>query len=607
METRRKQTLLLLILLAFALRVYRLGFQDLRGDEAFDVLFVSQSIKGILEGLRTSQPYPPLFHLLLHFWIQAGQQSEFFLRFPAAFWGTIIVPLTYILGRKLFNTRAAMMAGLMTAFHPFYIWHSQDGRMYTLLVALTLASSLFAYRLWLGQGAWFVYALITALSLLSHYFAWFILIAQNLAFLTIFKRQSSTKWWIAQATVFLLTIPWLLFAWPLLVSHRSGWIKPANLFSVLWRCFLAYSTGLTVKPEQIASSLVCFFACFLSGFLLQLKAKEIQNLLLLIFVPIIATFIGSQFRPMFDERYLIFIIPFYLTIVAKGLAWLEWRLKLTPALAAFPIIGGMFCSLINYYFNPQYAKSPPWRSLITYIHEQSLPGDVIIQTYPDPSPVYYNQRKLPFIILTSLYPQDLIATPKEIERLASEYKRIWLIPISSSSPVEEWLNRRCDKIKEERIGPLHLKLYLTYLSFLTEMEPVNADLGGVIKLLGYKLDKIETKPGGTLNLTLYWKAMTKMEYSYTVFTHIINTEGKIWGQKDNPPVGGAYPTTEWTAGEIVVDKYEIALDPETPPGKYLLEVGMYRLETMERLPVYDRHGRRLPEDRILLKPIVVVK
>jgi len=66
-------------------------------------------------------------------------------------------------------------------------------------------------------------------------------------------------------------------------------------------------------------------------------------------------------------------------------------------------------------------------------------------------------------------------------------------------------------------------------------QPLRATLGDKAMLLGYDLNRARLKPGGTLNLTLYWRAMAEMEEDYTVFTHLMDKEGRIWGQKDNFP------------------------------------------------------------------------
>ncbi len=111
----------------------------------------------------------------------------------------------------------------------------------------------------------------------------------------------------------------------------------------------------------------------------------------------------------------------------------------------------------------------------------------------------------------------------------------------------------------------------------------HAALGGQVELLGYDMDLGNARPGGTLGLTLYWRALAEMETSYTVFTHLLDSNGQTAAQQDNPPVNGAYPTTLWLPGEIVTDSYTIALPTDMPPGDYPIQVGMYVAEDGLRL------------------------
>jgi uncharacterized membrane protein len=131
-----------------------------------------------------------------------------------------------------------------------------------------------------------------------------------------------------------------------------------------------------------------------------------------------------------------------------------------------------------------------------------------------------------------------------------------------------------------------------------------ANFSGQIKLLGYTLETEEIQPGDSVQLTLYWQDLSNMETSYTVFTHLTDENGQIMGQKDNLPVSGLYQTTEWTPGETIVDRYEIATSPDTPPGKYLIETGLYELTTGQRPPVLDAAGS--PQDnRIILGEVSI--
>ena len=124
--------------------------------------------------------------------------------------------------------------------------------------------------------------------------------------------------------------------------------------------------------------------------------------------------------------------------------------------------------------------------------------------------------------------------------------------------------------------------------------------------LGYRVDDPIVKPGDTIHLTLYWRALAKLDEDYTVFTHLLDNDGEIRGQMDSQPLCGFLPTSIWPVGMVMVDHYELAVAPDAPPGEYRIEVGMYLLETMERLPTFDKGGNRLPEDRILLDSKVQV-
>jgi hypothetical protein len=136
-------------------------------------------------------------------------------------------------------------------------------------------------------------------------------------------------------------------------------------------------------------------------------------------------------------------------------------------------------------------------------------------------------------------------------------------------------------------------------------HPMEARLGEGTRFLGYDLISSEVRAGGTLQLTLYWQALEEMEASYTVFTHILDAEERIWGQKDSIPGGGEAPTTSWVAGEILTDQYEIMVDPEASPGEYVIEIGMYDASTGQRLPLLG-DDQALEEDRLLLAAVQVV-
>ncbi|HEX7587172.1 MAG TPA: glycosyltransferase family 39 protein, partial [Anaerolineae bacterium] len=95
--------ILAITLIAFLLRVYRLDFVSLRGDEAFTVIFVQRTWDGLWKGIRTIEPNPPLMYLVLRVWIALVGAGEFVTRYFSAFFGVLCVPLLYRLAREMFS------------------------------------------------------------------------------------------------------------------------------------------------------------------------------------------------------------------------------------------------------------------------------------------------------------------------------------------------------------------------------------------------------------------------------------------------------------------------------------------------------------------------
>jgi len=154
------------------------------------------------------------------------------------------------------------------------------------------------------------------------------------------------------------------------------------------------------------------------------------------------------------------------------------------------------------------------------------------------------------------------------------------------------------------MGKIHVVEVEREFAVPTIQHPHRANLGGLVEFLGYDLERIGFSPGEVIPLTLYWRALEPMDVSYTVFTHLIDEENRIWGQQDNPPKEGQHPTTLWVRGEVVTDSYRIPVDPEAPPGEYVIEVGLYNAATGVRLPVLDDQGKAV-DDRILLRKVWV--
>lgn len=141
-----------------------------------------------------------------------------------------------------------------------------------------------------------------------------------------------------------------------------------------------------------------------------------------------------------------------------------------------------------------------------------------------------------------------------------------------------------------RLGPLKVggpPPGVTVLAAQPE-KPLNISFGGQVMLLGYspaelRIDNCQlTIINCQLTITLYWRTDVVPPADYTVFIHLLDPAGKLVAQFDQPPAAGVYPTHLWDPGEIIADEH---LLQNLPPGRYTLQIGLYRPDTGERLVV----------------------
>jgi len=127
------------------------------------------------------------------------------------------------------------------------------------------------------------------------------------------------------------------------------------------------------------------------------------------------------------------------------------------------------------------------------------------------------------------------------------------------------------------------------------MTPVDALFGGQMRLAAYETGA----RGASLGVTLAWQALTRPAVDTTVFVHLLDTNGEIVAQSDKAP-GVEQPSSQWVAGEVVLDTHALALPPDLPPGEYGLRVGVYDALTQERLAVVDAGGQPVADSAVRL-------
>ncbi len=615
--TRRQTALwtaVLLLLLAGAMRAYGVGRQALRGDEAFSVRFSAQPLGDILAAMGTAEPNPPLYWFLLHGWMQFVGTSELALRWPSVLAGVVAVAATYRLGTALAGRPTGALAALLAAVNPFLIWYAQDARVYSLLAALVTAATWLTWtaarrpatRRWLAAGGlWW-------LALFGHYFA--VLPAAMVAASTLAGLRLPRRAQAATLLMFLgvgaAYLPWAVYVGPLLAGHHKAWIAPLDPLTVLWRSLAAAAagtpgTGATPGLLQAGAAALGLMAAGAVLWTRRYRRLTRAWLLAVAFGPALLLWLISLVRPVYTEQYVFGSVPALLVLAAWGArrlgeTWPRERWLSTTGMGALLLVGLLAAS--NAAFNPAFAKSPDWRGLNRYLADTARPGEVVVMNLPEPAFYYYYTASMPAVTSPPRPLEDesaVLETEAQLAALRAGYEHVRFIhqPASGYDPlglVGQRLDECCEMTGQAFVFGWLVRTFDTPAGSLAAREPYGVEFENGLALTGYRVLDNTPHAGDTLHLTLYWTAHAPVAEAYTVFVHLLTPDGFEVGNADSQPDEGRRPTNQWAVGESVIDPHRMALEAELPAGEYGLEVGLYALETGERLGSSVGEALRLP-------------
>jgi len=634
--------LLAILGLAAGLRFYRLGGQSLWNDEGTSVALAGRSLPVITLD-AAADIHPPLYHYLLHFWLALFGNGEVAARSLSALLGVALVGLTFFMGRRMFGTAAGWAAAIASAVYSYQVYYSQEARMYMLLTFLGAASSYLFYLGWLAPHArrrgWAMagWVLVTTLAAYTHYLAATVVVAQDAAWLgglvlssrRVGERKqsllgSALTWFGAQALVLAFYLPWLWLTWAQL--HRWPAVsEPYGLMTMLKEALPLFALGPTVAAGS--GRLLAAAVLGLAGLGILWPSRPGEDTggrLLALFhwlMPVAVLYVLSRSRPVYHPKFLVQATPGLLLLVGRGVGRLApageprlgWLRSAAAVGAAAAVVVANLPGLSNNYFDPHYARDD-YRGIAQYISALGKPGDIVLINAPSQieTVAYYYHGPLPMVPIPLKRPPDRQETVAQLEQLTAGVRRVFGIFWASEEAdpqriVEGWLDEHGYKALDAWYGHVRLVIYaMPSQTMGTEIQhPLSVNLGGQVRLRGYTLDSPVVEAGDILQLNLFWEATNVIQRRYKVFTHVIDESGHLVGQRDAEPGGGRNLTNTWREGQQVLDRYGLPIQPGTPPGEYLIEVGMYSLDDGLRLPIVQ--GGRAVDDRIILQKVRVVR
>lgn len=588
-------TLAGLLAIAFVVRVIGLGDVPLRGDEAFAVRYWADSPSRVVRDLARWEPHPLGTFASFWAWKSVAGDSEFAMRYLPALGGWMGVAATGALARfVLRRRRAALIAGVLAALHPFLIWHAQDARNYALWFG---ASSL---AMWLFVRAtasnrrrdWVLYLLVEVVALYVFFLEAFVLAVQAIYLILQRPRRqvvgSALRTW---GLLGILLLPWLVQLWFLSKSDYQGATADADLDRLLTWFVPVLLTGRTYDmPWELVLPLIWLAGLGLA--LAKLPRRVVVWFVAWIGVPALLLLLAATRMSVFHPRYLIALVPACVVSTAAGLEILPDRRRVSWAVAwaillSIPALG--LSELVPYY-RGEAPKAPNWPGLAAYLEARAAPGDLVLQTLPDPAFGYYYHGPAAEISLVPGAPVRAQLQPQ-----VNFYRGIWLI--GRSAEAEQYLNDAMQLLSYDAVAGFDVMQFRRWVPAHEEIAaPVQARFGEIARLAGYTLQGPDAAMPG-ITLLLYWEPLAQAEVDYVVFVHLSGAAdpvkgGTVWDQDDHRPLNGFASTLSWKPGTLYRDPYRLLVKPDVAlqPGTYTIEVGLYDPDSGERLPVFDDAG-----------------
>lgn len=660
--------LVVLLLVAAALRMVALvdAPPGLRYDELLNYRMAGRVLAGERPLYFTeSWGHEPLFHYAQAAVMALTKECDWSLRLPAALCGLLGVLTTWLAARRLFGARVAILAAAALAVSFWSVFYSREGSR---VIGIVPLSGLMVYFLWRGlerpaEQRWratldFILGGVCLGSLFYVYVAGRVpplLLVAFALYLALFHRPCFKRVWPG---LLLFVLVGVMLAAPLLLllyqnpgtEQRLGQLtdawtalkagNPAPVFSLavqalgmfIWqgeRDWLYNVYGRPVFDPLIA-------ACFALGILLcAWRWRQARCALLLLWLAVGISPIMIV-PPAASLSHAIAAQPPAYIAVAVGIetVWRAVRKRWEwagPLLAAGLVTfhGALSCHV---YF-VTWANAPEVREL----YQGGVTGVAReLDAHDPPGPVAVGA---PYV--NYWHPWNVVAFDLALRRDDLSVRWFnpgggWVWP-AGTGPVTFYFPP--DPLGPQAFDPALKTLFTADATLLpTDGDDFTAfhvahpaaleerldeladtsvgwppDLGRLpppalplvfgdrFALLGAELQEDPVSPGGELRLVTYWEVLTADPAPVVAFVHLTSDGRDIWGQQDwlDVRTAGLQP------GDRFAQVHLAPVKPETPPGLYHVQLGLYSPDTLLRLPIAT--GVEGTADQVWVGEALVVK
>lgn len=600
---------LAILLIAFGLRLERLGGANLWWDEALAAWAVRKGFVGVTLW-TASDVHPPLYFWTLWAWVQVAGESEFALRALSVVAGALTVVAALALGRLVAGRAAGNAAALLTALARFQVWWSQETRMYVLAGFLGLLSTFYFLRWLRAEGVYAVgddgsepprskgllalYVFTAAASLYTIFLMAAVVLAQNLLVLLLLiggsgalRKRLFMRWAVAQVTILALLAIWLAFSWGRMQSWSVTEPFGVRLFAQLWLTLLTSgaSTGVGRYMWAWIVPLTTLALGALAALLAWKRSRRIPRrplfealaLALCAVVPGVLIYLSSMPRALFytpriEARYFVPFAPYFWVLLGCALALVVRRWRVAGWLCGLLLLAQWLYVLPEHYAG-RYLRDE-LQTMVRAIVSQAQPGDAVLLDAGNRYPIFlYYYDGLPvdarppvFLIDPRQAPLTREEATEILKPLAQTHARLWLAEVDAhlTDPdyvARQWLREALPEALAWRYGHNRLTLFARdqhppgLTSDYAPQYPLSIRVGADGSLRGWELPVNEYAPESIAHVSLLWEQVP----GEPVALALVNPQGLlVWREAREPG----------TRRESLRMQFDIPINASISPGDY---------------------------------------
>jgi len=348
-------------------------------DEGISVGIASHHLSQI-PGLLRHDGSPPLFYVLLHFWIRAFGGAQVSTHVLSLLVSLADVVVAWWCARRLFGPQIARWAALLAATSPFLNWYSTETRMYPLVVGLAMVGVTCSVMALLHRRRRDLLGAVLAFAALLYTHNWslylFAVTAAAMVVWALVRRDRSAIGWIvlASAAVAAAYVPWV----PSLLSQVHHTAAPWAVQPTLGDLFVDPASVVGGTMSLIVGPL--FSAAALITWVWRTQAdNEVTAVIGAVgLLTLLVGWLVAQVDPSWTSRYLAVALgPMLLALAAcLGGTWLGRRVAVAGVvvLVVWSVVGSLLPDS-----NARYAKSNV-AAIATAARRYLAPGDLVVVT-----------------------------------------------------------------------------------------------------------------------------------------------------------------------------------------------------------------------------------